>query len=83
MSLKKSPRGTVKEEVERLISEIEEHIKGLIFAPAQTFPVTQTFDADGERVTVIFHEPDNEGNISCEIVREVKTVEISFRFDES
>lgn len=81
--LEKFTEGMVKEEVERLITEIEEHIKGLIFAPAQNFPITQTFNIDDDKYTVTYHEPDNEGNIPIDVTREFKVIEIEVKFDES
>ena len=75
--------GMVKEEFERIITEIEKFAKNLIYAPAQNFPITQTFDNGNERVTVTYYEPDNEGNILCDVMREIKTIEITVKYDES
>ncbi len=75
--------GTVEERIERIKMEIMERAKGLIFVPSQVFPLTQTFDNGNERVTVTYHEPDNEGNILCDVMREIKTIEITVKYNES
>ena len=80
--LEKTTEEMVKEISDRIMAEIEEFAKGLIFVPQQTFPIAQTYNNGNERIAVTYHQPDNEGNILCEITQEIKTIEIEVKYGE-
>ena len=74
---------SVEEMIEGIRAEIEERAKGLIYIPAQMFPLTLKFDDGNEIITATYHKPDNEGNISVDVTREIKTIEITVKLDKS